>query len=126
MSTHGKTILVIEDEKDLQEALHTTFTYEGFEVLTAGDGEEGLAVAEAHMPDLILLDITMPKLDGIGVLKALRSSAWGKDMKVIVMTALDGLEKIAEVMDAGGDEYVVKTQVSLSDIVKKAKDKMGM
>jgi DNA-binding response OmpR family regulator len=126
MSTHTKTILIIEDEKDLQEALHTTLTYEGFEVLTASDGEEGLRVAEESAPDLILLDITMPKLDGIQVLTAMRRTDWGKHMKVIVMTALDDLSKVAEVMDAGGDEYMVKTQVSLSDIVKKVKTRLNI
>jgi DNA-binding response OmpR family regulator len=124
MSTHNKKILIVEDEKDLQEALATALTYEEFVVVKASDGEEGLAVAEAEKPDLILLDITMPKIDGLEVLRTLKRSEWGMGIKVIVMTALDDLEKIAEVMDAGGDEYVVKTQVSLGDIMKKIKTKL--
>jgi DNA-binding response OmpR family regulator len=126
MSTYNKKILIVEDEKDLQEALATALAYEEFVVVKASDGEEGLAVAEAEKPDLILLDITMPKMDGLEVLRTLKKSEWGKDIKVIVMTALDDLEKVAEVMDAGGDEYVVKTQVSLGDIMKKIKTKLGV
>lgn len=124
-NTNKNTILIVEDEIDLRDALVTAFTYEGFSTLVAGDGEEGLSVAEAEAPNLILLDISMPKMDGLTMLKKLRETAWGKDTKVIVMTVLDDLSKVAEVMDAGGDEYVVKTQVTLAEIVQKVKHKLG-
>lgn len=125
-NTNKNTILIVEDEIDLRDALVTAFTYEGFSTLVAGDGEEGLSVAEAEAPNLILLDISMPKMDGLTMLKKLRETAWGKDTKVIVMTVLDDLSKVAEVMDAGGDEYVVKTQVTLAEIVQKVKHKLGV
>ena len=121
-----KKILIIEDETDLREAIKTALSYERFAVCTAKDGEEGIAVALREKPDLIILDLLMPKVDGLGVLRALRADEWGKDVKVIVMTALDDMEKISEVVDAGGDEYIVKTDVSLNTVVDKVKKKLGM
>ncbi len=120
----NKTILIVEDEKDLREALATAFTYEGFLTLTAEDGEEGLQTAFAQKPDIILLDVMMPKVDGLEVLKRLRQDEWGKGVKVIVMTALDELDKVAEVVEAGVDEYIMKTSITLSGIVTKVKEKL--
>lgn len=118
-------ILIIEDEKDLADAISTALTYEGYTVHTAEDGQRGLAVALHEKPDLILLDMVMPKMGGLEVLKSLRSDAWGKGVKIIVMTALDDLNTMAEVVDAGGDEYIVKSSVNLSSIVQKVKDKLS-
>ncbi|HEU4677854.1 MAG TPA: response regulator [Candidatus Paceibacterota bacterium] len=123
METNAK-ILTVEDEKDLREAIVTALSGEGFNVLAAEDGEAGLATALKERPDLILLDITMPKMDGLSVLRELRKDDWGKNVKVIVMTAHDDMGKIAEVLEAGGNEYVVKTDVSLAGIVAKAKEKL--
>lgn len=120
------TVLVIEDEVDLREALKTALGYEGFTVFAAEDGEEGVATALREKPDVILLDMVMPKMDGVSVLKVLRADPWGKGAKVIVMTALDDLAKIAEVVEAGGDEYLVKSQTTLGTIVSKVKDKIGI
>lgn len=125
MSTPEKTILIIEDEADLRDALATTLTYEHYTVVQAADGEVGIELALQHKPDLILLDIIMPKVDGIAVLKRLRADEWGKHAKIIVMTVLDDLEKIAEVVEAGGDEYIVKTNMTLGSIVEKIKAKLG-
>ncbi len=124
--TKAKIILIIDDEQDLREAIKTALTYEGFTVLTAVDGEEGLATALLKKPDLIFLDIVMPKLDGLEVLKRLRADEWGKEAKVIVMTVLDDLEKIAEVVENGGDEYIIKTNVTLGTIVEKTKERLGV
>lgn len=116
-----KRILIVDDEHDLREALKTTLSYDGFFVTTAENGEEGLAKALAEKPDLILLDIVMPKMDGIGVLKALRKDVWGKDARVIVMTALDDMERISEVLENGGKDYIVKSSVTLSAIAEHVK-----
>ncbi len=124
MDTQYK-VLVVEDEQDLRDALNTALTFEGYTVSVAGDGEEGLAVAFKEKPDLILLDITMPKMDGLAMLKALRADEWGKEVAVIVMTAHDDMGKIAEVIEAGGNDYVVKTDVSLGDIVTKTKERLA-
>ena len=125
MSTDNKTVLIIEDESDLREALATALSYEGYVVLQAGDGEEGLKMALEQKPNLILLDIIMPKKDGLEVLKELRADEEGKEIKVIVMTVLDDLEKIAEVVESGGDEYIVKTDITLEGIIKKVGDNLS-
>ena len=121
MEPSEKTILIVEDETDLREALETAFKYEGFNVIAAGDGEEGLEKALTHKPDLILLDIIMPKKDGLEVLKTLKGDDRAKGTKIIVMTVLDDLEKIAEVVESGGDEYVVKTDITLEGIIQKVR-----
>ncbi len=122
----SKKILVVDDEKDLREAIATALSHEGFTVVTAVDGEEGLARALAEKPDLIFLDMMMPKLDGIGALKLLRQDPWGKDVKIIVLTLLDDMDKMAEAVEYGASEYVMKTDISLSGIVEKAKERLGM
>lgn len=125
MEKAAKTILIIDDEKDLSDAIATALSYEGFTTFTAEDGEAGLALALEKKPDLIFLDIVMPKLDGLGVLKQLREDPWGKNVDVIVMTVLDDMEKIAEVVEKGGNEYLVKTNITLGAIVEKAKERLG-
>ncbi len=119
-----KKILVVDDEKDLREAIATALSYEEFTVITAADGEEGLALALKEKPDLIFLDVMMPKLDGIGMLKQLRGDAWGRDVKVVIMTVLDDMEKMAEAVEYGASEYIMKTDISLSGIIEKAKERL--
>ncbi len=121
-----KKVLVVDDEKDLREAIATALTYEGFEVRTAVDGDDALVVGAEMEPDLILLDILMPKKDGIETLKALRSEAWGKTTPVIVMTVLDDMGKLAEALEAGANEYLVKTDISLGAVVLKVKNRLGV
>lgn len=124
MKHAGKKILIVEDESDLREALATALSYEGYETLMATDGELGLEMALAHKPDLILLDILMPKMDGIAALKRLRHDAWGSTVRVIVMTVLDDLDKVAEVIDEHG-EYIVKSGITLGGIVEKVKSRLS-
>jgi DNA-binding response OmpR family regulator len=126
MVSEAKKVLVVDDEKDLREAIKTALSYEGFAVCTATNGEEALTIGEAEKPDLILLDILMPKKSGIEALKELRETAWGKDVPVIVMTVLDDMNKVAEVLEAGGGEYLIKTDVALGTIVQKVKTKLGV
>src|SRR3989338_8177678 len=87
-SSMEKTILIVEDEKPLRDALQHTFEAEGFEVMTAGDGRAGLTKALEKKPDLILLDIVMPKMNGTTMLSELRQNIWGRGAKVIVLTNL--------------------------------------
>ena len=124
METSNKTILIVEDEADLREALATALAYEGYTILQAGDGEDGLKKAFESKPDLILLDIIMPKKDGLEVLKEIKSDDSLKDTKIIVMTVLDDLEKIAEVVESGGDEYIVKTDITLEGIITKVAENL--
>ena len=91
----------------------------------AADGEEAFSKAREFLPDLILLDIIMPKRNGIETLKALRKEEWGKDMAVIIMTVLDDMGMISEALEAGASEYIVKTDISLGTIVQKVKTRLS-
>jgi DNA-binding response OmpR family regulator len=126
MINEKKTILVVDDETDLREAIATALEYEGFVVVKAADGEEAVTQAESVKPDLILLDILMPKRDGIVALKDIRGTEWGKEIPVIVMTVLDDMGKIAEAIEAGADEYLVKTNIALGVLVEKVKSRLGV
>ncbi len=121
----SKKILIVDDEASLGNVLATALTYEGYTTLKATDGEAGLAIAEKELPDLIILDIMMPKLNGITMLKKLRENEATEKIKVIVMTALDDMGKIAEVLEAGGDDYIVKSKIELDGIIAKVKLKLG-
>ena len=127
-TTDQKTILVAEDEVDLRDALVTALTSEGFRVLPAVDGEEALSLALAEHPDLIMLDLHMPKLDGHGVLKGLRQDEWGKTVYVIVLTAFSDVENMSNTVMEGGInmEYLVKTDWRLEGVISKIKEKLSV
>lgn len=120
-----KKILIVEDEPGLLNALVDKFTHEGFVVLSAKDGQEGLEVALPEHPDLILLDIIMPVMDGMTMLRDLRKDPWGKNVPVILLTNLSEAEKVAESLSQGVYYYLVKSDWKLEDIVKKVKEKLG-
>ena len=127
-NTNQKTILVAEDEADLREALVTALTGEGFRVLPTTNGEEALNLALAEHPDLIMLDLHMPKLDGQGVLKKLRQDEWGKTVFVLVLTAFSDVENMSNTVMAGGInmEYMVKTDWRLEGVIEKVREKLGI
>ena len=103
-----KRILIADDEKDILELLEYTFQKEGFEVFLASDGEATLKAARSVIPDIILLDIMMPKMDGIEVCRNLRNDARFEDSIIIILTARG--EEYSEVagFEAGADDYVTK------------------
>ena len=117
-----KKILLIEDDAGLRKPLTEKLSQEGFEVLEATDGDLGLELAFSEHPDLILLDIVMPNMDGIAMAKRLRDDRWGKDVPVIIISNLSGMEKVEEVLKIGIFDYLVKSDVSLADIVQKVRE----
>ena len=119
-------ILIVEDEKILRDALTIKLKDEGFEILEAEDGLAGLDMALAEKPDLILLDIIMPVMDGITMLQKLRDDPEGKKIKVIILTNLQDQEKVTEAVKNNTQEYLIKSDWSLSDIVLKIKEKLSM
>jgi DNA-binding response OmpR family regulator len=125
MGEKKKLLLVVEDEISLAQALEKKFSSENFEVLIAKDGEEGLAVALEMHPEIILLDIIMPKVDGITVLKKLREDSWGSTVPVIMLTNLSDAEKVAEATESGVYDYLVKSDWKIEDIVKKVNEKLS-
>jgi DNA-binding response OmpR family regulator len=110
-------ILIVEDEVDIREALADMFTQYNFQVYTATNGKEGLDVALQEHPDVILLDINMPIMDGHETLRHLRADEWGKDAKVVVLSALDDIKNIAEAHDERITKYIVKAHTTLAAIV---------
>ncbi len=122
----NKKILIVEDEMTLSRALEITFQHEKFQIIKAINGEEGLVKALAEHPDVILLDIIMPKMDGLTMLKNLREDAWGKDVPVILLTNLSGDENVQAALDKGVYDYLVKTDWNLSDIVNVVKSRLNI
>jgi len=121
----AKKILVVEiveDDRPLLSVLSERFTNEGYKVLSAITGEEGLDLALKHRPDLILLDIVMPKMDGLTMLKKLREDSWGKTANVILLTNLSADEKITKaVTELEPSYYLIKTDWKMDDIVERVK-----
>lgn len=100
-------ILVVEDTLDTRELLHLYLTGEGFTVITAGDGREGLYLARAEKPDLIVTDLNMPHLDGIALVNELRAEPQFKDLPIIVMTAF-GKQDRDDALRVGADRALDK------------------
>ena len=115
-------ILLIEDEKMLAEMYRTKFNNEGFKIDVAFDGEEGLRAAKAEKPDLILLDIILPKLDGFLVLKELRDDLALKKTPVILLSNLGQDEDIKKGKKLGATDYFVKANHTPAEIVDKVKE----
>lgn len=126
MAEQTKAILIIEDEIAMLRILTDKFSQEGFRVIKAANGEEGLRFALSERPDLILLDIVMPRMGGLEMLDKLREDEWGKTAKVILLTNLSDIEKISEAVKEGAYDYLIKSDWKLKDIVKKVKEKLGV
>jgi two-component system alkaline phosphatase synthesis response regulator PhoP len=120
-----KKILIIDDDKIFSKILRDGLVAGGngkYEVVSAFDGEEGFEVAMREKPDLIMLDMVMPKVTGIEFLKKLRNEDWGKDMPVIVETQLSDMEKMSEGMELGVRGYIIKSDYSLDTILRQVED----
>lgn len=121
---HDKKILVVEDDRVLRRVIIDNLKSEGFIALEAEDGAAGLAAALAEHPDLLLVDIVMPKMDGIAMLEKLREDPWGKDAQVIMLTNLNDAEKVSYAAQKGVNEYLVKADWDIAGIIEKVKDKI--
>ncbi len=120
-------VLIVEDEPPMLMALSEKFRKENFDVLEAKNGEEALKSALKNHPDLILLDLIMPKMDGMTVMKKLREDEWGKKAPIIIITNLNMDDKI--VKSVSKDEpafYLMKAEMRMEDIVAKAKEVLKM
>lgn len=116
-----KNILIIEDETDLRDAIAEAIRDAGFLVSTAENGEIGLKMALEQKPDLILLDIMMPVMDGHETLKKLRLDSWGKNVKVIILTAMDDVTNVASAHEGDIDDYIIKAHTSLDEILRQVR-----
>ncbi len=118
-----KKILIVEDELAYLKLLNSQLTGKGYRVIEATDGEKGLAKARSEKPDLILLDIRMPVMDGLAMLDRLRKEEWGKKVKVIILTNLEPDDKIiGKVVKDRPLYYFVKSDIQLETLLKKVKE----
>ena len=118
-------IMLVEDDKSLREIYGVRLLAEGYDIVSAGDGEEALAMAIKERPSLIVSDVMMPKISGFDMLDILRSTTETKDVKVIMMTALSSEEQRKRGESLGADRYLVKSQVGIEDVVRVVHEVLG-
>jgi CheY-like chemotaxis protein len=124
---NDKKILIIEDELPMLKALSDKFSREGFSVLEARNGEEGLDLALKTKPDLIVLDLFMPVMDGKAMMEKLRQDEWGKRVPIIILTNLNPDDKtLNEIMASGPSYYFIKSKWQLEDLTEKVKKELGV
>ena len=126
INNRKKLLLIIEDEIIAVKIMVEKLVSEGFDVIEAYDGLQGLKMAESEHPDLILLDLLMPKMDGMTMLKELRKDDWGKKVPVIILTNLSSVdqEKLEDVSVLEPSYYLIKSNKSMQDIVDKINEKL--
>lgn len=115
----AKKILVVEDEATLQNAMVEVLTQSGYETLSALDGELGFNLATKELPDLILLDIILPKMDGFEVLKRLKANPKTENIPVIILTNLGDVSSVQQALELGANSYLVKADFHLDDVIQK-------
>ena len=114
-----RRILLVEDDRFLRKAAETTLKQQGYAVITAADGEEALRVARSAPPDLILLDVIMPKLNGFQVLDALKKDPTTAHIPVIILSNLGQDRDVQQAMEAGATAYFIKADLSLQALVQR-------
>jgi len=118
-------ILLVEDDNNLREIYGERLMAEGYDIVSASDGEEALQTAVTEKPDLIISDVMMPKISGFDMLDILRQTPETKDVKIIMMTALSQAEDKSRADELGADKYLVKSQVTLEDVARVVHDLLG-
>ncbi len=121
-----KRILLVEDDEALASVYQARLDIEGFDVKQVNNGEEALTVARDYKPDLILLDAMMPKISGFDVLDILRNTPDTANIKVIMLTALSQPKDKERAENLGVDDYLVKSQVVIGDVVERVKHHLGL
>ena len=116
-----KKVLIVEDDATMRRMLADEFKLQDIKTIEATNGQEGLDIALKEMPDLILLDITMPVMDGLTMLNKLRAEEAGKKVQVIILTNSGDIARIAEAVEKGICSYLVKSDVTTKDLVARAK-----
>ncbi|OGZ62320.1 MAG: hypothetical protein A2639_00735 [Candidatus Staskawiczbacteria bacterium RIFCSPHIGHO2_01_FULL_34_27] len=123
MADEKKKILIVEDSKDFLWFLRQSFDNQGFDVFYAEDGEKGLEEAKKENPDLVLIDIQLPKINGIEMAKKIKEE--GLNPKMIFLTNLNDPIHISEALEAAGEsDYIVKIDVNIDSVVQRVKDKL--
>lgn len=123
---HPKRILFVEDDDALAGVYLVRLQAEGFDVKHVSDGEQALAAATEYHPDLILLDIMMPKISGFEVLDILRNTRETANVKIVILTALSQSSDKTRAEELGADDYIVKSQVVITDVIARIKRLLGL
>ncbi|HSX09004.1 MAG TPA: response regulator [Candidatus Saccharimonadales bacterium] len=119
----NKKVLLIEDDSILSEMYQSKLEREGFDVATANDGEKGITIALQDHPEIILLDLLMPKMDGMTLMKKLREDPWGQKVPIIILTNLNINEKInTGIREDHPTYFFMKTEITPSDVVDRVKE----
>lgn len=121
MGNKPKKILIAEDDAFIMEMYSMKLVSEGFEVISANDGERTVDKTRSEKPDLILLDILMPKLDGKGALKKIKSEKETANIPVIVLTNVGEQDSVKEILDLGASDYLIKSNFTPDEVVEKVK-----
>jgi CheY-like chemotaxis protein len=122
----GKKILIVEDEAMLADVMRDELVNAGFDVSVARDGQEGLAMAQSVHPDLMMVDVLMPKMDGISMLKNLRANPEFAKIPASVLTNLNDSQTIQDALESGAYDFLVKSNWNPKDLVKYVKEKLGI
>ncbi|MBI2120825.1 MAG: response regulator [Parcubacteria group bacterium] len=115
-----KKILIVDDEQSIRELFTETLSHQGFECLTAGNGLEGLRAVVSGAPDIILLDLRMPEMDGLAMLKALRQK--DKNMPVIILSTLNDEKSIAEALQYGVSDFFEKSNWNATELMERIRE----
>ena len=126
MDTRKRKILLVEDDTALASVYRSRLELEGFDVCEANNGEDALSLAVSGHPDLILLDVMMPKISGFDVLDILRNTPETTNIRVIMLTALSQPKDKERAEQLGVDDYLVKSQVVIGDVVERVRYHLGM
>ncbi|HEX3568103.1 MAG TPA: response regulator [Candidatus Saccharimonadales bacterium] len=123
---HKKRILLVEDDDALANVYVVRLQAEGFDTMRVANGEDALASAVTYKPDLVLLDVMMPKVSGFDVLDILRNTPETANLKIIMLTALSQESDKQRAQALGVDDYLVKSQVVITDVIERIKHHLGM
>ncbi len=121
-----KKILIVEDDSIMRQAVGEFLIEEGFEVVYASDGEEGTSLAKNKNPDLVLLDIILPKKDGYEVIKELKADDKTKKIPIVLLTNLGSLSDVEKAINLGANTYLVKSDYKLEEVAKKVREVLKM
>lgn len=124
--THPKRVLFVEDDDALASVYLVRLEAEGLEVQRVANGEDALAAAVSFKPDLVLLDVMMPKISGFDVLDILRNTPETANLKVVMLTALSQESDKRRAEELGVDDYLVKSQVVITDVIDRIKKHLGL
>lgn len=126
MEAAKKKILLVEDDASLAAVYRARLELEGFDIKEVHNGEDALSAAVSYRPDLILLDVMMPKISGFDVLDILRNTPDTTNVRVIILTALSQPKDKERAEKLGADDYLVKSQVVISDVVERVRHHLGI